>query len=101
MNPDFLKVVVVLAAFIYLHFKLRPHISAINLSLMSIGLFLLLFASVLDFSDGFKCLDNVAILGKNAPYHDFLEDQIGDTPGLTFLLLGAFREFMAPQKRRS
>ena len=100
MNPDFLKVVVVLAAFIYLHFKLRPHISAINLSLMSIGLLLLLFAAVLDFSDGFKCLDNVAILGKNAPFHDFLEDQIGDTPGLALLLLGAFRQLLRGRTER-
>lgn len=92
MNPDFLKVVVVLLAFIYLILKLSHFISLANLRLMIIGLSLLMFAAILDFSDDIQSLDYVPILGKKAPYHDFLEDQVADTTGLALFFLGVFRE---------
>lgn len=98
MNPDFLKLIVVLAAILYLNFKVSPKISRPNLVLMNIGLSLLLFAALLDFTDGFKSLDYLPILGKKAPFHDFLEDQIGDTPGLALFALGAFRELISKKR---
>lgn len=100
MNEDILKLIVVFAAFLYLNLKVRPHISATNYWIMNVGLCLLLFASVLDFSDGFKGLDNVPILGKKAPFHDTLEDQLGDTPGLALFALGAFKEILRRKNKK-
>ncbi|MBU2541630.1 MAG: hypothetical protein KJ593_06985 [Candidatus Omnitrophica bacterium] len=92
MNPDFTKLLVVLVAFFYLASRLKSNISTINYRLISIGFLFLLFAAVLDFSDGFKQLEHTPILGEKAHFHDFLEDQIGDTLGLALFALGAFRE---------
>ncbi len=100
MNPDFTKLLVVLVAFCYLISKVKSNISTINYRLIYTGLLLLLFAAFLDFSDGFKALDYIPIIGKQAPFHDILEDQIGDTLGLLFFSLGVFREFRTSQKRR-
>jgi hypothetical protein len=94
MNIDILKLLVVLVAFIYFNLKVKLHINRANFWIMNIGLCLLLFAAVLDFCDGIDSLDNFPILGKEAPWHDILEDQFGDTPGLALFLLGAFREII-------
>lgn len=94
MNQDILKLIVVLAAFIYLNLKVRPRAKALNYWVMNIGLCLLIFASVLDFTDGFKVLDDIPVLGKKDPFHDLLEDQFGDTPGLALFALGAFKEIL-------
>ena len=95
MNPDIFKLIVVLIALLYLNLKLRPsQIDPKNYWIMNIGLLLLLFASVLDFADGIKALDNFPILGKKAPFHDVLEDQFGDIPGLALFIFGAFREIL-------
>jgi hypothetical protein len=61
---------------------------------MNAGLTLLLFASVLDFTDGIKALNHVPIIGQRAPHHDVLEDQFGDIPGFALFALGALREIM-------
>lgn len=94
MNIDILKLLVVLIAFIYFNLKVETHISKSNFWIMNIGLFLLLFAAILDFSDGFKSLDSVPILGKETPFHDVLEDQVFDTPGLALFLFGVIREMI-------
>jgi len=94
MNIDILKLIVALVAFLYLNLKVRKHISSTNYWIMNVGLFLILFASVLDFTDGFQSLKHFPILGKRAPFHDILEDQFADTPGLLLFFLGAFREIL-------
>ena len=94
MNLDIFKLIVVLIALLYLNIKIRPNISLPNLVIMNIGLLLLLFASVLDFTDGLRSLDNVPILGGEDPWHDTLEDQFGDIPGLAKFIFGAFREIL-------
>ena len=98
MNIDILKLIVVVVALLYFNFKVKAHINKENCSLINIGLCLLLFASILDFTDGFKSLNNILILGKNDPLHDVLEDQFGDTPGLALLIMGAFREILRRNK---
>lgn len=100
-NLDILKIIVILAAFAYFNLRARPHVNTANYWIMNAGLCLLLFASVLDFTDGFKSLNNVAILGKKAPLHDFLEDQIFDTPGIALFILGAFREIIKRKENRA
>ncbi len=67
---------------------------------MSAGLILLLFASILDFADGFRCMDNIPVVGGRAPLHDILEDQFGDTLGLILFTLGAFGEIVLIRRRR-
>ncbi len=94
MNLDFLKFTVVLIALVTLNLKIRPFLSSANFLIMNLGLFLLFFASTLDFADGIKSLDYVPVLGNQAPYHDLLEDQFGDTPGLALFILAAFRELL-------
>ena len=98
MNIDILKLIVVSAAFFYFNFKVKPYISRPNFWIMNIGLLLLLLASILDFTDGFKCLNHIPILGKKALFHDVLEDQFFDTPGLALFALGAFREILKSRK---
>jgi len=100
MNIDILKLIVVLIVFLYLNLKVKPCISRPNFWIMNIGLLLLLLASILDFTDGFKCLNHIPILGKKAPLHDVLEDQFFDTPGLALFALGAFREILKSKKVR-
>lgn len=94
MDLDILKLIVVLTAFLYLHIKVKPHISPINYWIINVGLLLLLFASVLDSADGFRSLNHIPIIGRQAPFHDVLEDQFGDIPGFALFALGAFREIM-------
>ena len=89
---DILKVMAVLAALIYLNTKAKSRVSKANYWTMNTGLSLLLFASILDFADGFRALDRVAVIGQRAPYHDVLEDQFGDIPGFALFALGALRE---------
>lgn len=91
MNLDFLKVAVVLTALVFLNLKIRPRLSSLDFLIMNLGLFFLLFASIVDFTDGIKSLDYVPILGDQAAYHDLLEDQLGDTTGLALFVLAAFR----------
>ena len=98
MNLDIVKLIVVLLAFVFLNFKVKPNARPLNYRIMNIGLFLLLLASVLDFTDGFKCLNHIPILGKKAPFHDILEDQFLDTPGLFLFALGAFREILTKKE---
>ncbi|MEW6009551.1 MAG: hypothetical protein AB1629_07960 [Candidatus Omnitrophota bacterium] len=98
MNLDFLKVIVVLIALALLNFKIRPSLSSLNFFIMNLGLFLLLFAASLDFTDGIKELDYLPVLGKQAAYHDLLEDQFGDTAGLALFIFAAFREIITRQK---
>ena len=99
MNPDVLKLTVVLVAFLYLNLKARSCIKSGNYWIMNIGLFLLLVAAVLDFTDGIAGLNNFPILGKKAIFHDIIEDQFADTPGLAFFVLGAFREIITRNKQ--
>lgn len=94
MNLDILKLIVILIAFFYLNFKVKPYISQRNYWLMNLGLCLVIFASVLDFADGMESLDFVPILGRKAPLHDILEDQIADTSGLALFIWGALREII-------
>ena len=89
---DILKVLAVLAAIIYLNTKAKSQVSTTNYRLMNTGLSLLLFASILDFTDGVRALNHVPIIGQRAPFHDLLEDQFGDLPGFSLFALGAFRE---------
>lgn len=99
MNIDILKLIVVLAALLYFNFKARPHVSSLNYWIMNAGLCLILFASILDFTDGFESLNHIPILGKKAPFHDILEDQFLDTPGLALFLFGAFREMITKKNK--
>lgn len=92
MNEDILKLFVVWAASYYFNLKIKARVSRGNLWIISMGLILLLGAAFLDFTDGFPSLNHVFILGKEYPWHDFLEDQVFDTPGLALLILGTFRE---------
>jgi len=94
MNQDIAKLIVVLAAFLYLNVVIRPRIRGRNYWLMNAGLLLLLFAATLDFTDGIKSMDYVPILGHKAPMHDLLEDQFGDTPGFMLFAFGAFCEIL-------
>lgn len=66
--------------------KLRKEIRWLYLLLMQVGLFLMLFGAGLDFTDEFKNLNGVFIVGRSHYLHDFLEDQIGATLG--FLIFG-------------
>lgn len=91
---DIFKTIAVLAALIYLNTKARKHVSTSNYWIMNTGLSLLLFASILDFTDGIPALNKVPIIGQRAPHHDFLEDQIGDMPGFSLFAIGAFRAIM-------
>lgn len=91
---DILKVVAVLAALLYLNTKAKSRVSTTNYWTMNAGLSLLLFASILDFTDGIRALDRVAVIGQRAPFHDVLEDQFGDIPGFALFALGALREIM-------
>ena len=95
---DLLKVVAVLAAIIFLNTKAKSRVSATNLRIMNTGLGLLLFASVLDFTDGVRALNHVPVLGQRAPHHDILEDQFGDIPGFALFALGALKEIMERPK---
>ena len=94
---DVFKVIAVLGALIYLNTKAKSRVSTANYRIMNTGLSLLLFASVLDFTDGIRALDEVPVVGQRAPYHDVLEDQFGDMPGFVLFALGAFREIMAKE----
>ena len=94
---DILKVIAVLGALVYLNTKAKSRVSTTNYRIMNAGLSLLLFASILDFTDGIRALDNVPVVGQRAPFHDVLEDQVGDMPGFTLFALGAFREIMASE----
>lgn len=98
MDSDILKVVVVLIAFLYFNLKVRPNMGKFNYWIANTGLLLLLFASVLDFADGFQSLNNIPILGRNAPFHDILEDQFGDTPGLALFAMGMFKQILRRKK---
>lgn len=100
MNPDILKVIVILIALLYLNLKIKPYINPRNYWLMNVGLYLLLFAAALDFTDGIGSLNYFPILGREAPFHDVLEDQFGDTPGLALFMVGAFREVVKKVKGR-
>ena len=91
---DILKVVAVLAAIAYLNKKVKTKVSTANYWTMNTGLFLLLFASTLDFSDGIRAWNHVPIIGQRAPFHDILEDQFGDLPGFSLFAIGAFRAIM-------
>lgn len=91
---DILKVIAVLAALVYLNTKAKSRVSKTNYWTMNAGLSLLLFASILDFTDGIRALDRVAVIGQRAPHHDVLEDQFGDIPGFALFALGALREIM-------
>jgi hypothetical protein len=91
---DLLKVVAVLTVLYYLNTRARSRVSRTNLRIMNSGLGLLLFASILDFTDGIRALNQVAVIGQRAPYHDVLEDQLGDIPGFALFALGALRQIM-------
>lgn len=91
---DFLKIFAVLAALVYLNTKARSRVSSTNYWTMNAGLSLLLFASILDFTDGIRALNHVPIIGQRALHHDILEDQFGDIPGFALFALGALREIM-------
>ena len=91
---DLMKVVAVVTALVYLNTKAKSHVSTPNYRIMNAGLSLLLFAAVLDFTDGIPALNHVPIIGQRAPYHDLLEDQFGDIPGFALFAFGALREIM-------
>ena len=91
---DIFKVVAVLTAIVYLNKKAKSRVSTSNYWIMNAGLSLLLFASVLDFTDGIRALNKVPVIGQRAPFHDVLEDQFGDLPGFSLFALGAFRQIM-------
>lgn len=101
MNLDILKLIVVLIAFLYLNKKIKPYIYPLNYRLMNIGLFLLLVASILDYTDGIKSLKYAPIIGKKAQFHDFIEDQICNTPGFALFALGAFMEIKKKTKSKT
>lgn len=94
---DIFKVLAVLGALVYLNTKAKERVSTTNYRIMNAGLSLLLFASMLDFTDGIRALDKVPVVGQRAPFHDVLEDQVGDMPGFTLFALGAFREIMSSE----
>ena len=97
---DLLKVVAVVTALIYLNTKAKSRVSTPNYRIMNAGLSLLLFAAILDFTDGIPALNHVPIIGQRAPYHDLLEDQFGDIPGFALFAFGALREIMSKEKEK-
>ncbi|NQT23134.1 MAG: hypothetical protein HQ579_06835 [Candidatus Omnitrophica bacterium] len=94
MDLDILKLLVVLIAILYLNIRVRPKMSAVNYWIANAGLLLLLVASVLDFADAIRSLDNVPILGSKDPIHDLIEDQFADVPGLALFAIGTLREIL-------
>ena len=94
MNVDFLKVIIVSAAILFFLIKLAPRLTPVNRNLICIGLFLLLFAGILDFTDNVAIFDELPVLGRLDPYHDVLEDQLGDSLGLILVFIGSFRELL-------
>lgn len=54
-----------------------------------VGLGLLLFSVVLDFTDEFEVLDKVFIIGRSYPWHDVCEDLIGFTLGFALFVWAA------------
>lgn len=98
MNLDILKLIVVLLSLLYLNLKIKPQVSSVNYRIMNVGLFLLLFSSLLDFTDGVKNLNYILILGKKSLFHDIIEDQFSNTPGFALFVLGAFREIMSVKR---
>jgi hypothetical protein len=95
---DVLKVIAVISALVYFNKKLKPRVSTENYRTMNAGLTLLLFASILDFTDGIPALNKVPVIGQRAPYHDLLEDQFGDLPGFVLFAFGAFKELMSGER---
>lgn len=94
MDLDILKLIVVLITFLYLNFKLRKNISVSNYWIMNIGLILLIFSSLLDYTDGLKAFENIPVLGRKDPLHDLIEDQFSNTPGFALFAFGTFREIL-------
>ena len=94
MNADFLKVVIVTVALLFFLIKLAPKLTPLSRNLICIGLFLLLFSGILDFTDNIAFFDEVPVLGRSDPYHDMLEDQLGDSLGLILVFFGSFRELL-------
>jgi hypothetical protein len=94
MDFDILKLLVVLTASVYFNLKIKSQMKSVNCWLVNIGLCLLLFASLLDFTDGISKISDVPILGSHAPFHDILEDQLGDTLGLALFILGVFKQIL-------
>jgi hypothetical protein len=92
---DFLKIIAVVSALVYLNTKAKSHMSTGNYWTMNTGLSLLLFAATLDFTDGIKALNHVPIIGQRASFHDILEDQFGDIPGFALFAFGALRELVS------
>jgi hypothetical protein len=88
---DAFKLAVVLAIMILFLFRVgnlmrNPGYGKITL----VGISLLLFSNIIDFTDEFILLDKVFILGKQAPFHDFLEDSVGLGLGLVLFSWGLF-----------
>lgn len=100
MDTDILKLLVVLVAFFYLNSIVKREADNRNFWIMNIGLLLLLFASVLDYTDGIMSMDYVPVLGNKAAFHDVLEDQFGDTPGIALFAFGAFREILRKRNKQ-
>ncbi len=93
VNEDIFKLIVISVAFVFFYLKAKAgNIAPLNRFLISAGLLLLFSAAFLDFTDGLEAFQNTPILGRSDPWHDILEDQVFDTPGLVLLLWGSFRE---------
>lgn len=92
MNEDILKLIVICVAATYFWLVTKKHMTVANQILVGMGLIFLFCASFLDFADGVPAFEDTPILGRSDPWHDILEDQVFDTPGLILVFLGAFRE---------
>jgi len=64
---------------------------SVDFRIMMLGLALFLVSGFADYIDDFPALNALPVFGREAPYHDVVEDQIGDTLGFALFALGAGR----------
>jgi len=98
VSLDILKVIVVIAAIFYLNLKIKKYLSASDCLMMNVGLSLILFSSVLDYTDDLARIEYFPIFGRKAYLHDVLEDQFGWCLGFSLFVFGVFRSISRRKK---
>lgn len=86
---DVFKVIAVILIFVFLNRLVRPPDRSRYYWLMQIGLLLFFTGAILDTADEICFMNNFVIIGRNACYHDFLEDQVCDLLGFICFSIGA------------
>lgn len=97
---DAFKALIYLVPLVYIVVKKRE----LNLRyfwLLFAGLLILFLGHLLDFSDEFKAIKKVFIIGKKSPHHDVFEDIVGFTLGFALFIVGIFLEFIRKKSTTS